>query len=433
MSSIANLVSLPSTERPVLRSNAAAGAGPVSADAACADPASAEGDGAELLRRAAALVPALRARAAGAEQLRRIPDETVRDFHAAGVFRALKPKRFGGFEIHPRVFFDICAQVAQGCASSAWVLGNLAYHHQFMALWPERAQQEVWGATPDVLIGSSYIFARGTASKTSEGYVISGQWPFSSGIDPCEWCVLGAMTDEGDGSSPQQRYFLLPRADYSILDTWHVVGLRATGSNDVLAKDVFVPAYRTVAFSDTTSGTAPGLALNSGPLSRLPMQGVGGFVLLPVLYGAARAAADDYVERSRSRKTLVGSRSQAELPGVQDRVANVEARLDTALLIAHRSWNDVIECLHKQRAVDGRLATRLRRDSAFAARLVVQAMDDVFAGCGGAGLSEGSMIQRMWRDVHAGAAQFGLQWDVSGPAYGRVRLGLPSGMPGLAV
>ncbi len=423
MSSIANLVAVPDTARPLPSVSAAAGD----------DAESVEDAGALLLSRAAELVPVLRERAAGAEQLRRIPDETLRDFHVAGLFRALKPKRFGGFELHPRVFFDICAQVAQGCASSAWVLGNLAYHHHFMALWPERAQEEVWAGNPDVLIGSSYVFARGTARKTSEGYVISGQWPFSSGIDPCEWCVVGAMTSDDDGSLPHQRYFLIPRSDYNILDTWHVVGLRATGSKDVLAKDVLVPAYRTVSFSEATSGKAPGLAVNPGALYRLAMQGVGGFVLMPVLYGAARAAADDYVERSRSRKTLVGSRSQADLPGVQDRVANVEAHLDAALLIAHRSWDDAMECLRTELVVDGRLGSRLRRDSAFAARLVVRAMDDVFAGSGGAGLSESGLVQRMWRDVHAGAAQFGLQWDVSGPAYGRVRLGLPSGMPGLGV
>ena len=385
-----------------------------------------------LVQRATSLIPKLRERAERAEELRRVPDETIRDFHDAGFFRVVQPSRVGGHQQHPRIFFDVCSEIAQGCASSAWVLSNLAIHHQFMASWPLAAQEEVWGPSPDTLIGSSYIFTRGTAHKTSDGYLLSGQWPFSSGIDHCAWCVVGATTTDDDAFvAPHQRYFLIPRADYAILDTWHVVGLRATGSQDVRVAEVFVPSYRTVALTEVTSGNAPGLAVNPGTLFRLPMQSTGGFVLLPTLYGAARASANEYVERSRSRTTTVGSKSQAELPGVQDRVANVEACLDTAVLIAHQGWNDAMQRLEAQPTIDAELGVRLRRDSAFAARLIVQAMDQVFAGCGGAGIYESSAVQRLWRDVHAGAAQFGLQWDVSGPAYGRVRLGLPSGLPGL--
>ncbi len=385
----------------------------------------------ELLQRARQLRPVLRQRAPHAEQLRRVPDDTVRDFHDAGLFRALQPARLGGSELHPAEFFDICAEIAGGCASSAWVLSNLAYHHQFLALWPDQAQQEVWGPSPNTLVGSSYIFARGIARKSEGGYELEGRWPFSSGIHPCSWCVLGAMTTDAAGEAPHARYFLVPREDYEILDTWHVMGLRGTGSHDVAIGKTFVPGHRTLSFDEIAAGQAPGLAVNPGALYRLTMQGTGGFVLLPILYGAARAAADDYIERVRQRKTTVGSRSQADLPGVQDRVANVEARLDAALLIAHKSWRDAIDALAHQPTIDGPLSARLRRDSAFCARLVTQAMDLVFAGTGGAGLQESDGIQRMWRDVHAGAAQFGLQWDVSGPAYGRVRLGLPSGMPGL--
>lgn len=387
----------------------------------------------ELLRRARELQPVLRQRAAQAERLRRVPDETIDDFHRAGLFRALQPARAGGAELHPADFFDICAEIAQGCASSAWVLSNLAYHHQFLALWPDEAQQEVWGPSPDTLVGSSYIFARGTARQVDGGYELEGQWPFSSGIDPCGWCVLGAMASDAPGEPPRPRYFLLPREDYEVLDTWHVVGLRATGSKDVAVGKAFVPGYRSLSFDEVAAAQAPGLALHAAPLFRVTMQGVGGFVLLPVLLGAARAAANEYVERTRQRKTTVGARSQAELPGVQDRVAHVDALLDTAQLVARCSWCDAMDSLEHHPAIPGPLGARLRRDSAFCARLVTQAVDLVFAGTGGAGLQETDPIQRMWRDVHAGAAQFGLQWDVSGPAYGRVRLGLPSGMPGLGV
>ena len=388
------------------------------------------------MQRAADLVPVLRQRAQATEELGRIPDDTVRDFHEAGLFRIVQPARVGGYQMHPSVVFDVVAEVAKGCASSAWVLANLSIHHQFLALWPSRAQNEVWGESADSLIGSSYIFPRGTAVATSGGYILSGQWPFSSGIDPCRWCVLGAIVRKEPASSPdsgERRYFMIPRSDYTVLDTWDVVGLRGTGSKDVQASDVFVPGYRTVSHDEVLTGRAPGLTINSEPLYRLPMSSTGGFVLMPALYGAARAAADEYVNRSKSSITRVSNSRQADMPAVQDRIANVEARLDTAEMLCKRAWQDAMDCLSRQPAIDGVLAVRLRRDAAFAARLVVEAVDSVFAGYGGSGLYASTSIQRIWRDVHAGAAQLGLQWDISGPAYGRVRLGLPSGLPGLSI
>lgn len=390
--------------------------------------------GPDLVQRAAALVPVLRQRAQAAEALGRIPDETVRDFHQAGLFRVVQPARVGGYQMHPSVMFDVVAEIAKGCASSAWVLANLAIHHQFHASWPARAQDEVWGGSADTLLGSSYIFPRGTAVKVEGGFLLSGQWPFSSGIDPCQWCVLGAVVkDEPDSPSGERRYFMIPRADYSILDTWDVVGLRGTGSKDVAASGVFVPDYRTVSYDEVMTGCAPGLAINPEPLFRLPMSSTGGFVLMPTLYGAARAAADEYVSRSRSSITRVSTSRQADMPAVQDRIAQVEARLDIAEMLCKRAWNDAMDSLAQQRDIDGLLAVRMRRDAAFAAKLVVEAVDAIFAAYGGGGLYESAPIQRIWRDVHAGAAQLGLQWDISGPAYGRVRLGLPSGLPGLSI
>ena len=386
-----------------------------------------------MLEAARAMIPTLRARAPHTEALGRIADETVAEFHAAGFFRILQPFAVGGYEFAPTIYHELCSEIAKGCASSSWVLANLAAHHLFMALWEPRAQHDVWGASPDTLIGSSYIFTAGTAERVPGGWRVSGRWPFSSGIDPCEWTVVGASCPTGKDDARENRYFLLPREDFEILDTWHVVGLRGTGSKDIEAKGVFVPDHRSLSFAQATDGTAPGLAVHRGPLYKLPMQATGGFTLMATLYGSARGAVDDYVAGLRERVGRVGGKGLSELTAVQTRIAEAEANLDTVEMISLAAWNGAMRALHEDGALDPRYVMRLKRDSAWCARLCVAAVDIVFAGAGGGGLFETSALQRHWRDVHAGAAQFGLQWDVWAPAYGRVRLGLPGGVPGIRI
>ncbi|WP_426960063.1 acyl-CoA dehydrogenase family protein [Muricoccus radiodurans] len=388
---------------------------------------------AAMLEAARGMAPALRARAPEAEALGRIPDETVADFHEAGFFRILQPYAVGGYEFSPSMYLDLCGEIARSCASSSWVLANLAAHHLFMALWEPRAQEEVWGPSPDTLIGSSYIFTAGRAERVPGGWRLSGRWPFSSGIDPCQWTVVGASCPTGEGEARENRYFLLPREDYEILDTWHVVGLRGTGSKDLEIRDAFVPDHRTLSFAQATDGKAPGLALHRGPLYRLPMQATGGFTLMATLYGSARGAVDDYVGGLRAKVGRVGGKGLSELTAVQTRIAEAEAQLDTVEMISRAAWEGTMRSLRENGGLDPHYAMRLKRDSAWCARLCVQAVDTVFAGAGGGGLFEGGSLQRHWRDVHAGAAQFGLQWDVWAPAYGRVRLGLPGGVPGIRI
>ena len=387
-----------------------------------------------VIESARAMIPRLRERAAETEKLRRVPDATIEEFHQAGLFRILQPHRVGGFEFHPSIYLDVCGEIARGCASSSWVLANLAAHHLFMALWDPRAQDDVWDPSPDTLIGSSYIFTAGRADRVPGGYIVSGHWPFSSGIDPCQWTVVGAGVPAENGAErPEHRYFLLPRADYEIIDTWHVVGLRGTGSKDLVIDKVFVPDYRTLPFAQTHDGTAPGLAINPGPLFRLSMHGSGGFTLLATLYGAARSAVEEYVTTTRSRSARVSGKGFADMTAVQTRIAEADAHLDTVELITRAAYDSAYGCLRTEPSVDPRISIRLKRDSAFAARLCVAAVDMVFAGFGGSALFEDHPVQRIWRDVHAGAAQFGLQWDVAAPAYGRTRIGLPSGLPGFAI
>jgi 3-hydroxy-9,10-secoandrosta-1,3,5(10)-triene-9,17-dione monooxygenase len=245
------------------------------------------------------------------------------------------------------------------------------------------------------------------------------------------WAVVGASTIATKDAPAERRYFLVPRSDYKIVDTWRVVGLQGTGSHDLEVNDVNVPAHRSLSFSDTVGGNAPGLAINTAPVFRLSMLATGGLTLLAILYGSARGAVDGYVADIRIRSGRVNGRGLADLTAVQTRIAEAEANLDTVDLILRSDWAIAMEAANKNEPLDAQQIVRLKRDAAFCARLCVAAVDAVFSGSGGGGLFESGALQRHWRDVHAGAAQFGLQWDVWAPAYGRVRLGRPSEIPGI--
>jgi len=192
-----------------------------------------------------ALAPKLRERASLAENTRRIPDETLRELHASGLMRVLQPRRVGGSELPWVSLIDIGSGLAAACASTSWNWVNYAVHHWMLAFWPVETQDEIWNADPDMLIASSVVFPAGKATRVSGGYRLSGRWPFSSGVDQSLWNMLGGIVQDGEAPG-EYRIFLLPRSDYRVIDNWHVMGLRGTGSNDVEAKDVFVPEARTI-------------------------------------------------------------------------------------------------------------------------------------------------------------------------------------------
>ena len=179
--------------------------------------------------RAAALVPQLRDRAAQTEQLRRLPPETERDLHEAGLFRIVQPKRVGGFEFDYVALVDCAEILGRADASVAWNLGNLASHHWMLGMFDKRAQDLVWTKDPNVLIASSFIFPAGRAHKVEGGYRLRGSWPFSSGVASCEWNMLASVVssdDEADGI--EYRIFLVHKNDYRINDTWNAAGLQGT-------------------------------------------------------------------------------------------------------------------------------------------------------------------------------------------------------------
>lgn len=388
---------------------------------------------AELVGRARDLIPDLRGRAEETERTRRLPADTEAALHDTGLFRMLQPARFGGAEADFGILIDAGAELAKGCASTSWVVNNLASHHWMLAMFPEQAQRDVWDDSPDHGIASSVVFPAGRARKVKGGYVLSGRWPFSSGVDCSLWNQLGGRVRDADDpdAPPEYRIFLLPDADYEIIDTWTAVGLSGTGSHDIAAEDVFVPEHRTVAADDLKGGPTPGAALNPGPLYQVPLMAMFPYILSGVALGNAEAAYDGFVGSMRSRVSSYNASKVAAHQSVQIRVGDTGAKVSAARRIMLADCEEAMRLARAGEVPGMARKVRFRRDIAFATNLCTEAVDSLFTASGGGGLYARNPIQRLFRDAHAIAAHIAFNTDVAFGGFGQAELGLGVSNPTL--
>lgn len=387
-------------------------------------------DGAEMIKRTRQLVPAIAARAEECERLRRMPEATERDLHAAGLFRVMQPARVGGAELDLAVLVDACACIARVCPSTAWNLGNLASHHWMLGYFPPETQDELWDVSLDVLIATSLIFPNGRGHKVDGGYVVTGRWPLSSGIDNCDWNMLGFMVRERDDGPPvDQRFALVHRSQYEIIDTWHVVGLSGTGSQDVAVKELFVPERRTLTARAFNGKSHPGSEVNPTPVFRLPLLALGPYVLSGVMLGCAQGAYEQTVGAARKRNATTTGLPLGGSQAVQIKVAEASARIDTAEMIMRRVCDHAMEVAHAGREAAHEDKLRYRRDAFFSVRMCLEAVDIMMGIAGSGGLYLTSNMQRLFRDAHAANAHVMFSPDIQGALFGQHALGMAGPPP----
>jgi 3-hydroxy-9,10-secoandrosta-1,3,5(10)-triene-9,17-dione monooxygenase len=382
---------------------------------------------AAMIARAQALVPQLRERAPRTEDLRHLPPETERDLHEAGLFRIVQPKRVGGSEFDYVALVDVADVIGRADASVAWNLVNLASHHWMLAMFDPRAQDLVWDKDPDALIASSFVFPAGRARRVDGGYLLRGNWPFSSGVDSSEWNMLAgivATDDEADGI--EYRIFLLKRSDTRIIDTWNASGLRGTGSNNVDVNDVFVAEAMTLAVADLGGGPTPGSAVNPNPLYALPVFSLFPYVLSGVALGNAQACLDDYIDVARHRASTYNRTKLGDLQSTQIKIAQASARIDAARLIMRATCIDAMADARRGHIPDMAAKTKTRRDGAYSVNLCTEAVSLMFSASGARGLFTSGALQRQFRDAHAINSHIAFSFDAAGTNYGRVALDLPS-------
>ncbi len=347
-----------------------------------------------LVETARALAPSLRERARSTELDRMVPAATIKELQEAGLFRALQPGTYGGFELPPTAFYEATMELAAACGSTGWVYGVVGVHAWQLALFPEETQEEVWGDDSSTLVSSSYA-PTGTVEPVDGGYRIRGRWSFSSGCGHCRWVLLGGIVV--DDGVPAHVTFLVPASDYSIDDVWHVVGLAGTGSNDVVVEDAFVPARR----AQPTIGPLGGAGTYSNAVYRLPFASVFSNAITAATIGIAMGAVEAYREHTLHRvRVSYGDKAAAD-PFSQVRLAEAAGEIDDARLQLRRNMDELLGLAEAGNGIPEDLRLRVRRDQVRGSRAAVQATDRVFEAAGGHALFLDKPIQRAWRDVHA--------------------------------
>lgn len=373
-----------------------------------------------LLDRCAALLPELRGRAAATEQLRRVPDENVAALVDSGLTKIAVPKTFGGLDVGYDLMLEVSIELAKACGSTSWCYSLWGAHAWLAGYMPIEAQQEVWADGAEVLLANVGFSRPGSAltPQPGGGYRLSGHWEFASGIDAAGWAMLSAQTPTG------RTRVILPRADYTIEDTWHVMGLRGTGSKDIVVDDVFVPEHRVMHNMAEVGGTDfTAWEHHQQPQFRVPIAALLVWDLVTPAVGLAYAAIENFTERLSNTTGRFRSKDSTV---VHLRLAEASAEADVARMLV---LNDVREMLDK--GARGEPFTpleiaRYQRDKNYAMKLSIQAVERLFGSSGGHSLFEDDPMQRIHRDVIAAGHRDGLVFDYGAQQFGKVALGLPA-------
>jgi 3-hydroxy-9,10-secoandrosta-1,3,5(10)-triene-9,17-dione monooxygenase len=375
----------------------------------------------EAMRRARECVPLLRERAQKCEDARVLLPENEKLLHETGLFRYHQPKRFGGMELPFVAVVDIVAELARGCPSTAWNVGNLGCHHWILGYYEPETQHEIWDANPDVLIASSIALAAGRGRMTKNGFIVSGKWPFSSGVDNSDWNMLAVTVYGDDGKTPVDwRLCIVPKTDYRIIDTWYAMGMVGTGSKDIEVKEVFVPERRALALQRCRGGLEhPGAALNSGNLYKVPIVASAGHPLSATVLGAAEGAFDVFLHSMKNRIGTYTGAKVADFQAVQIKLARARGLIDSARCLMRES----ALVFQNNEKLDIETKLRLRAQNAFAVAQSREAVETLWSCYGANAIYTRDPLQRFLRDVQAASQHFSFNFDIAGAAYGTVALG----------
>jgi 3-hydroxy-9,10-secoandrosta-1,3,5(10)-triene-9,17-dione monooxygenase len=350
-----------------------------------------------------------------AEELGHLPEESARAIRDAGVIRMLQPKAFQGDEAHPAEFFRVVLEIGRRCGSSGWVAGVVGVHPHGLARGDERMQAEIWAKDPDTWVASPYA-PLGRARRVDGGYILNGRWPFSSGTDYCQWVVIGGLMidDHGVAIEPSRpHHFVLPRSDYVILeDSWKVMGLKGTGSKDLLVTEQFVPLHRVIDVDESYEGETGREIAQRSPLYGIPRAVMFSGAVTAGTLAMCQGVVDSFVDHASNRTTRFGKSTRD--PFQMTALAEAAAEIETS--IRHFLWDveRVFDSAATGEPVPMALRAEVRRNQVRASHRAMDAADKLFRLSGGASIRLDNTMQRMWRDAQSGLHHV---QNVAGPIY----------------
>ncbi len=375
-----------------------------------------------------AISEVLRANASECERLRQLAPVSVAAMSEAGLWRILTPSTHGGLEAGLRAQVDTLMVVGEADSAAGWVQMVSNAHVWMVGNFPEECQAEVFATGPDLRVPGT-LAAQGRATRLADGWRLNGRWQFASGVDHGEWVMIGAVADDLPESENRALHVLVPKADLHVDDTWFTLGLRGTGSKDIVADEVFVPAHRAQPTKQLFDGMSPHGEHHSTHVNRLPV-----LVCLSVQYagavlGIADGAVNLFIERTQSRRDTYTGALKSEDAAIQMRVAESATELDMARLLVRAAADrcDEVGLSGVRLTMDER--AKLKWQAAYVGELCRRATERVFAASGAHAIYDDSTLQRRFRDINTASHHAVADFDGNAQIHGRVLLGLDPGSP----
>ncbi len=385
-----------------------------------------------LIKRARALVPALRERAQRTEEACRLLPETVQEFTDAGFFRIVQPRRYGGFELGIDVLEEVVVEVGRGCGSSAWCLAILGGHSWWSALFPEAGQDLLFGEDGHVIMATN-LSGNGRCRRVAGGYELSGKFVYLSGCEAANWLCVGAMHEDSGQDEAPWFYMAIRPENVTILDDWHMLGLRGTGSKSVVADRVFVPECLALSQSLIAQQEAPGRYVHSNPLYAAPMLAFLSVETTGAAVGLALQAVEilDEIATSkpvRTRDAGVTQNYWSSVPSFRHRLAEAKSLAEAAkVLLVHEARRLVASMQEYAPQGQKMPAEEIVEYGLNVSRLVdmcVQAVDHCFASAGTSSTFLGRPLERCWRDMHMLSTHNVYRMDLMAERWSQAHFGL---------
>jgi alkylation response protein AidB-like acyl-CoA dehydrogenase len=384
----------------------------------------------ELVGRVHRFGPILADGVAEGERTRRLADATVRAIDESEVGMLWTAKEYGGLETDVRTLSEVTKALSHYCPSTSWVVNNINGSNLFAARFPKAARDEVFGDNPGAKLASIFA-ALGTAVRTDGGYLLTGKWPYASGILHDDWAILSAKEVDADGEIVRPISVLVPTGDLTIEDTWHTVGMRGTGSHTAVAREVFVPDHRVIPL-EVQLGRESATDTTVPPLFRTPAVAAMAVICASVVVGVGQAARAFVVDQAPGRGiTPTVYTSQPDSRTFVSALGNTALTIDAAELHVNRSAGVIDEAASAGVALPESELRRIRGDVGQAVNLVTIALDELLWAHGAASFAESNRLQQYWRDGNTAARHALLNVHVGHELYGGAFFGLDSIVPSL--
>ncbi len=381
----------------------------------------------DLLRKIEAISPLLRENAAAGEDDRRVAQASIDALEAIGAFRVTQPKRFGGFEGNSRAQVDVARAVGMADGGTAWVVALINISNWLTALLPAQAQDEVWGENPNAKV-SVVLATNGETKRVEGGYLVSGEWSYSSGSLHTEWAIVGANLVDEDGNFDDTAQLLIPRSEMGYKDTWFVAGMRSSGSNTVVAENVFVPDHHVMRGTPALTGTYPGTDENTPGVYRAGWIPVLNIILVGAQLGMGRAVLNRVIEKAPTKAVAYTSiATQAEWGAFQIDLAKADLLLDAADAFAYRACDEIDGPAERGEYPDYLVRARNRAYVGWIVEHVGRAIEMLLTLHGSGSFAEVNPLQRFWRDQAAVARHAFVLPNLGYELYGKALLGRTDG------